>query len=145
MSHVIPAMLVGLQLAGLAGLLATTPRFWPSPVAAALYVAAGALGLWAVATMRLTHLTPMPVPRAGSPLLTHGPYRWMRHPMYASLLLFAAAGLLHGAGGIRVAIAVVLVAVLAAKMRLEETEMRRRFPAYDEYAKRTRRLVPGLF
>lgn len=138
-------VLVAVQLATLAGLAATSPRSWPPPLALALFAAAGALGLWAVATMRLRNLTPMPEPGEGKPLLTGGPYRWVRHPMYTALLLFAAGCLIHGFTSLRAVLAVVQVAVLAAKVRIEETGLRRMFPEYADYARRTRRFVPGLF
>ena len=137
--------LVAVQLGTLAGLAVTSPLSWPRPLAVGLFTAAGALGVWAVVTMRLQNLTPMPEPGEGRPLLTGGPYRWVRHPMYTSLLLFAAGCLVHGFTPLRAALAIVQVAVLAAKVRIEEAGLRRMFPEYGDYARRTRRFVPGLF
>ena len=76
-------------------------------------------------------------------LITSGPYALVRHPIYTGLLLgFAGSALALGQWRGIVATAIVL-ASLWRKLRLEERWMRARFgPAYDEYARRVKALVP---
>ena len=52
------------------------------------------LGLWALSSNRLGNFNIRPVPRAGGTLVQQGPYRWIRHPMYASQALWSLAQLL---------------------------------------------------
>ena len=84
---------------------------------------------------------------AGHELLQTGPFRIIRHPSYASLGLIAVGTALATRSPAALA-AALLVWLPAAGVRIarEEAFLADRFgPAYDEYARRTWRLVPGLF
>lgn len=75
-------------------------------------------------------------------LVTRGPYRLVRHPVY--LGEFAAfAGLVLGAlGPWNVACFVLLCIAQWVRMGLEERALTREFPEYRAYAARTPRLIP---
>jgi protein-S-isoprenylcysteine O-methyltransferase Ste14 len=75
-------------------------------------------------------------------LVTNGPYRFVRHPIYTGLLL-AIAGLTLVVGSFQGLLGFVFGAVgVLVKIRREETSVRRHFgSAYEEYARR----VPALF
>ncbi len=79
-------------------------------------------------------------------VITEGPYRIVRHPMYAgSVLYFVGMPLLLGSwwGLLFVPL---LVAGIAARAIGEENMLRRELTGYDAYAERVRyRLVPGLW
>ncbi|HSR34002.1 MAG TPA: isoprenylcysteine carboxylmethyltransferase family protein [Anaerolineae bacterium] len=79
-------------------------------------------------------------------LVTVGIYRYIRHPMYSSLL-FLAWGVFFKkpswAGGL---LAVVATLFLVAAGKIEEAEDIRYFgEAYREYIKRTKMFIPALF
>jgi protein-S-isoprenylcysteine O-methyltransferase Ste14 len=78
-------------------------------------------------------------------LVTRGPYRLVRHPVYLGEL-GACAGLVIGAPSTWniVAISVVLVSQLV-RMRLEERALGGEFPEYAAYAARTPTLVPFAY
>jgi protein-S-isoprenylcysteine O-methyltransferase Ste14 len=78
-------------------------------------------------------------------LVTGGPYRWVRHPIYAGLLLaFVGTALANGQWRGVLAVVLSFVAV-AQRIVIEERLMRQRFgPAYDAYAQRVRGLIPGI-
>lgn len=78
-------------------------------------------------------------------LVTAGVYRYIRHPMYSSVLFLAWGTLLKGANVGTLALAAVATVALVVTARTEETENVKRFgPAYREYMKHTRRFVPFL-
>ena len=89
------------------------------------------------------NLTDTVVTRAQATLVTHGPYRWVRHPFYvtAALLLgsvtvLAANGLIGGAG-------LLVLALLAVRTPTEERRLIERFgQPYQEYMARTGRFIP---
>jgi protein-S-isoprenylcysteine O-methyltransferase Ste14 len=143
------AVLVGLQFALLAGLAVQAAAGIDSarlPADALVAAAAGiALGLWALWANRPGNFHIRPVPREGGHLVQHGPYRWIRHPMYSALLLagFAAARL--SSDGIAWLILLALAVVLAVKAAVEERALVAHYTDYPDYQQRTRRFVPGLY
>lgn len=90
-------------------------------------------------------LSPLIEPRPGAPLVTRGPYRWLRHPMYlAQALIVLGAPLVLGCRWV-LGLAVAAVAVLVARTLVEETALARRFPEYRRYAAGTKRLFPFVY
>ncbi len=76
-------------------------------------------------------------------LVTEGPFRWTRNPMYLGFTV-ALAGLAVAVGNLASFIAAAGFAVLADRwyIAFEEQAMRRRFgAAYDDYAARVRRWI----
>lgn len=107
----------------------------------ALAGAIGAYALWAVAGLGAS-LTPMPAPN-GRGLRTRGAYKWVRHPIYAALI---AGSLLLVPGSWKGWLCwASLVAVLLAKVGLEERLLREEYPNFAEYAATTWRLIPFVW
>ena len=78
-------------------------------------------------------------------LVTTGVYRYIRHPMYASLLFLSWGALLKDVTIGTFVLAGVATLALAATAKAEEAENVTRFgQEYREYMKRTRRFVPFL-
>ncbi len=78
-------------------------------------------------------------------LVTRGPYRWVRHPLYLGELT-AVLGIVLGSrhplwAGVTW---VGCVALQLARTGYEERNIRAEFPEYAEYAARTKRLIPGV-
>ena len=107
-------------------------------------VASLAVGAWALRSNRPGNFSVHPLPRAGGRMIAHGPYRWVRHPMYTSVALGALASVLAVPGWITSAWALALGPVLVAKALLEERWMRRAHPGYAAYMTGTSRFLPGL-
>lgn len=114
------------------------------PVGVALQGAAVALMLWARWTFGARSFHAAATPTAGG-LVTSGPYRYVRHPIYAAVLLFAWAGVLAqrtpptpGA----LLLAALATLMTGVRIQAEEALLHASFPEYAAYAARTRRLVP---
>jgi protein-S-isoprenylcysteine O-methyltransferase Ste14 len=138
-------MLVAAQFALIAWLIwPLTPQRWSLPALALIACAAG-LGLWTLVHNRPGNFNIRPEPKASGHLVTSGPYRYMRNPMYSALLLFAAAEVLAYGDLWKIACWLALALVLLAKATLEERGLRERYAGYTEYAKRVRRFIPGVF
>jgi len=80
------------------------------------------------------------VPRA---LVTQGPYRVCRHPLYASTALGGAGQALAAGTARAAALWLALVAVLVARAMREEQLLRDAFgPAWETYARHATGLLP---
>lgn len=79
-------------------------------------------------------------------LIQEGPYRWIRHPMYAALLLFAWGMFWKQPDGWGLAAALVATLAALATAKAEEAENLQTFgEAYRAYMARSWRFIPGLF
>jgi len=117
---------------------------WSAWLGGLLLVISAVFGLGGVAVLGRNR-TPFPQPRPGSQLVCHGLYRWVRHPLYTSVICFAFGWSLGWRSWVGVMLAVLTAAFLFAKSKREEQWLRARFPDYETYARRTRRFFPGLF
>jgi protein-S-isoprenylcysteine O-methyltransferase len=84
---------------------------------------------------------------ADQPVLTSGPYRLLRHPGYAGLLLgWLGAGLATANWAVALAIALLMVVAYSYRIAAEEAMLLGAFgDRYREYAARTWRLVPYVY
>ncbi len=103
------------------------------------------LGGWALITMRLHRLSVLPDPLPRVELVRSGPYRFIRHPMYASLLIVALGWVLAAPHLWRWLLWLGLVAILTAKLLYEERLLRERLSDYQAYQRRSWRLLPFVW
>jgi len=137
--------LVGLQFASI-GIIFMTGALWPSHWLGLVAQLVGVLlGLWAVHTMHLGRFNIVPDPRDDSSLVERGPYRWIRHPMYASILWVMLPMVVSDASVQRLAWLLVLVLTLLLKLHYEEYLLCRRFADYPDYQQRSHKLLPWVF
>jgi len=110
----------------------------------ALMVAGAALALWGVRALG-TNLTMLPYPKEGSTLVTSGPYRLVRNPIYGGLILgsFGLALAVHS--WLSLAYALALLVLFDLKSRREERWLRERYPAYIDYQRRVKKLLPWVW
>ena len=75
-----------------------------------------------------------------------GPYRFMRHPMYAGALVYMIGMPLVLGSWLGLAALPLIVFLLAIRILVEEHVLKKNLPGYDEYAARVRwRLLPGVW
>jgi protein-S-isoprenylcysteine O-methyltransferase Ste14 len=77
-------------------------------------------------------------------LVTSGPYRYVRHPIYLGGLLITLGEVWLRFSALELALNVVFVAAQIVRLRAEEAVLERTFPEYAEYRARTSALIPGL-
>lgn len=133
-----------LMVAGLVGLLASHSLFSPSPLVIALQAVAVALMVWARLTFGRRSFHAGADPTAGG-LVTTGPYRFLRHPIYTAVVLFAFAGAFARPSLLATGLALAILAGALARMLAEERLLVARYPEYAGYAACTKRMCPGIF
>jgi protein-S-isoprenylcysteine O-methyltransferase Ste14 len=132
------------MIGGLVGLLATGSLFSSSPLVCAPQVAAGLLMIWARVTFGRRSFHFAADPTEGG-LVTTGPYRFVRHPIYTAVCMFTLAGALSHWSVPAALLAGLVLAGAVARMFCEEKLVADRYPEYREYAARTRRMIPFVF
>jgi protein-S-isoprenylcysteine O-methyltransferase Ste14 len=137
-------LLVGLQFVALIYLALTGPVV-ASGWRLALEIVGGLLGVWAIVSMRLGNFNVTPDVRADAQLVVHGPYTWIRHPMYTSLMLIGLALVLERPTWDRWAVLALLVADLVVKLTYEERLLAAALPGYRDYQARSKRIVPFVY
>lgn len=136
--------LVAAQFALITALLLVLPLSL-NPFILAVQIIAIAIGIWAVATMHLGEFNIVPDPRDETEIITHGPYRFIRHPMYFSILLFFIPLLIRYPDWIAIGLYTALFLALFIKLSYEEHLLSENLPEYIGYQQRSKRLIPFLF
>jgi protein-S-isoprenylcysteine O-methyltransferase Ste14 len=128
-------------------------RFGWSSVPAALQVLGAillALGIYLSWLTMMANSYAAPVVKVqrerGHRVASGGPYAYVRHPMYASVILFAAGVPLLLGSWWGLAVAPILILALAVRAVLEERMLKAELSGYEEYAAKVRyRFVPYLW
>lgn len=103
---------------------------------------AGVLLVWTLRSLG-KNLTDTVVTRRQHTLVTHGPYRWVRHPFYDTMALSMLANALTAANWFLLLTGGAVLLLIVARTRTEEANLRLRFgDVYQAYVERTGRFVP---
>jgi protein-S-isoprenylcysteine O-methyltransferase Ste14 len=137
-------ILVTVQLVCILMILASGPLLAVNRLLLTAEAVGIALGLWSLAAMGRKNLNIAPTVREGAELVIQGPYRYIRHPMYASVLLTVWALIIDRFTLLRLVAGLILTADLAIKIFYEEEILKRHFREYPAYMERTKRIIPFI-
>ncbi len=118
-----------------------SPPSWLGGLSTALSVVAFAMAVYGLLYLRRS-LSIIPEVRR---LVTGGPYRVVRHPLYAAEILAACAFVMVNPGALPAAVLAPFVATQLLRSRFEERLLTAAYPEYRQYARHTRRLIPFVW
>jgi protein-S-isoprenylcysteine O-methyltransferase Ste14 len=111
------------------------------PISLSLQVAGIALMVWSRLTFGLRSFHYAANPTQGG-LITKGPYRYIRNPIYAAAWLILWTGVAVHWSPMNGALAAVVAVTLLIRIACEEALLRGTYPEYADYATKTARLIP---
>ena len=101
-------------------------------------------GLWAMFVHRF-RFNALPELRDDSSLKTSGPYRFVRHPMYTSLIFITFIWVVNDFLIFRLAIWIILLITIHLKSEYEEQLLIKKFPEYPQYRTLTKKFIPFIY
>ena len=135
-----------LAISRVPALRAYANNWWTLGLGVAVVLAGVALRSWSILTLGPYFRREVTI-EPGQRIVRRGPYRLLRHPSYAGLvLIFAGFGLAFGSW-VSAAVALVIVfAGMLPRIRVEERALAQAFGAeYTDYAKSTARVIPYVW
>ena len=134
-----------IQYTSLAFLLLSGPLFPEKWYAWIFYLPGWVLGLRSIFSMGMGNLNAAPDVLPAGRFVSSGPYRIIRHPMYAAILLVFIPLVITKPSLLRFICLCILILNLLIKIRYEERRLGETFGQYAEYSDKTWRLIPYVF
>ena len=138
-------ILVVIQFACVIAIAFTGPLLARQPLLLAVELLGIGLGLWAILSMRLLNFNITPDVKIDGYLVARGPYAYIRHPMYASLIVTCGALVADEFTLLRLALLSVLIIDLVVKLRYEEGLLSGHYSEYAAYMVHSKRLIPFVW
>lgn len=138
-------LFVFIQFAGLAYVFMTAPFFCHSPFLLTIEITGIIVGFWAIFTMRIDNLRIYPDIKENAKLVTAGPYKLIRHPMYLAIFLTILPLAIEYFSWIRIIVSIILFVDLIFKLNYEEALLKENFVDYKTYKIKTFRLFPFIY
>jgi protein-S-isoprenylcysteine O-methyltransferase Ste14 len=101
-------------------------------------------GSWAVICMKF-RFNVAPDLLSGSRLVMKGPYKFIRHPMYSTVLGITLIVVIFSFSFFLAVIWLILLITLIVKLSYEENLLEKEFSLYAEYKGKSKRLIPFLY
>lgn len=141
----LPCLFVWIQFTAIASIFLSGPIIPSDNILLGIELSGLALGLWSIAAHKGLNFSIAPVHKAGANLLTAGPYRIIRHPMYLAVILTISPLLINLCNWQRISIVMILIIDLILKLEYEEKQLVESFDSYREYQKKSWKLIPLVY
>lgn len=136
--------LVSLQFILIAILLITHGLQTPSNFALLIFLLGCGFGLYTVRHNKLGNFNITPEIKENASLITTGAYRYIRHPMYFSVLVMMFGVVVSEPTLLSLFIYALLVVTLFLKAQKEETLWIEQSSEYKTYMQQTKRIIPFI-
>lgn len=103
------------------------------------------LAIHAIYIVKIRNVNIAPIVKHGSELVTTGPYKYIRHPMYLAQIIAIIPLLIEYFTYFRFGVLIILIMTLLLKIRYEEKQLLIHFPEYADYKKVSWKMLPYIY
>lgn len=143
--HIYPTVLTSIQLLSLVFIFISGPVIADSINGFLVEMAGIFLGVLSIVIMKPGNFNIRPLIKEGGILITKGPYRIIRHPMYTAQILAVIPLIVESFTYYRLIAILALTIVLVVKIEYEEKLLKQHFKGYNDYTKKTKKLIPFIY
>jgi protein-S-isoprenylcysteine O-methyltransferase Ste14 len=123
-----------------------SPPHWVSLLGMAMFLAGWGIGCWTMKVNQFATTVVRVQKERGHCVVDSGPYRIVRHPMYAAAILVLVGPALWMQSYFAALLELVPIGLLALRCVNEEALLRRELAGYEEYTQRVRyRMIPSVW
>jgi len=90
------------------------------------------------------NLSPFPSPKTDSSLVTHGIFKYIRHPIYTAIILGMFVWSLYQQSLYQLIISILILILFYFKSKYEEQLLCKKFDDYKDYMQKTGRFLPKI-
>lgn len=137
-----PQTLVFLQFLLIGLIVLFSKGFISNTFAIIIFIIGLLIGIWALSHNQLGNFNIQPKLKEGSTLITTGIYKYIRHPMYLSVITTMFAFVLSTANLLEILFFISLLLVLILKAKREESLWIEHDEEYARYKERTKLFIP---
>ena len=134
--------LVFLQFFLILILLSINESIFSKPLSLVIFILGLSFGIYTLLFNKLSNFNISPLIKKDANLITNGAYKYIRHPMYFSVLLMLLAVVLREISSENIVLYLFLIVVLFLKAKKEEDLWMNKNPQYMEYRKKTKIFIP---
>ncbi len=125
-------------------LLFLNSSFTSNIVPLSIFIVGFIIGIYAIYNNKLNNFNIIPEIKDGAELVTHGIYKYMRHPMYFSVALMMLGVIIFNLNTINIIIYLLLLLSLFLKANKEEKLWSKKTPNYKKYKEKTKMIIPYI-
>ena len=137
-------LFVGVQFFCISAIMLTGEIFPSDIIKTILLIITAVPGLIAMYSFRFRFNIFAEIPESHK-LNTSGIYKYVRHPMYTSVILMTLLWVWNDFSLMRFIIWIILLIDMIFKLKLEERLLTVAYPEYEEYIKKTKMFIPYLY
>jgi len=140
-----PKILVTMQFVAIIFILLLSKGFFSSLIYPTIFIIGAIVGILAISSNRIGNFNIQPKIKDGAQLITSGIYRYIRHPMYFSVIVMMLPFTLATNRFLNWLLFALLIVVLYLKAIREESLWSNTSKEYIKYKEKTKAIVPFLF
>ncbi|MBS1495193.1 MAG: isoprenylcysteine carboxylmethyltransferase family protein [Bacteroidetes bacterium] len=102
------------------------------------------IGLWSALLLN-KNFSVLPVPAKSAVLVTSGPYKYVRHPIYTVVILLGLIWITTRFTVVNISVLAALIIIFIVKLNYEEKLLSEKFVEYKNYMKNSKKLIPFIY